>query len=106
LNLLINAIESMSARQDGPRQMSIGSAAGPTRDVIVRVCDTGSGVEPAKVERLFDAFYTTKSDGMGLGLTISRSIIEAHGGRLWAEAASPSGAIFQFSIPGERRKAA
>ena len=69
-------------------------------DVRVAVRDSGPGLDPAKLERLFEAFYTTKPGGLGMGLSICRSIIEAHGGRLWAEANEPRGAIFQFTVPG------
>jgi signal transduction histidine kinase len=68
-------------------------------DVLVAVRDSGPGIDPSHLERVFDAFYTTKSSGMGMGLSICRSIIEAHGGRLWAEANEPRGAIFQFTLP-------
>jgi signal transduction histidine kinase len=67
--------------------------------VLVAVRDSGPGLDPSHLERVFDAFYTTKSSGMGMGLSICRSIIDAHGGRLWAEANEPRGAIFQFTLP-------
>jgi len=69
--------------------------------VLVMVQDTGPVLDPAKLERLFEAFYTTKPNGLGMGLSICRSIIEVHGGRLWASANTPSGAIFQFALPCE-----
>jgi signal transduction histidine kinase len=72
--------------------------------VLVSVRDSGPGLDPRSVERLFEAFYTTKPDGMGMGLAICRSIIEAHGGRLWATANEPRGAVFQFTIPIERNE--
>ena len=68
--------------------------------VFVTVCDSGPGIDPEHVERVFEAFYTTKSSGVGMGLAICRSIIEAHGGRLWAAANEPRGAVFQFTLPG------
>ena len=68
----------------------------------VAVQDSGPGLSPQSVDRLFEAFYTTKPKGMGMGLTICRSIIEAHGGRLWATANEPRGAVFQFTVPPER----
>jgi signal transduction histidine kinase len=67
--------------------------------VLITVRDSGPGLDPQLVNRLFDAFYTTKPQGLGMGLTISRSIIQAHGGRLWAEANAPRGAVFQFALP-------
>ena len=67
--------------------------------VLVSVRDSGPGVDPMQLERVFEAFYTTKSSGVGMGLSICRSIIEAHGGRLWAEANEPRGAVFQFTLP-------
>jgi len=67
--------------------------------VVVDVRDSGIGLDPHHAERVFEAFYTTKSEGMGMGLSISRSIVEAHGGRLWASANEPSGAVFQFTLP-------
>ena len=70
--------------------------------VLVAVRDSGPGLDPKSVDRLFEAFYTTKPDGMGMGLAICRSIIEAHGGRLWASANEPRGAVFQFTLPPER----
>jgi signal transduction histidine kinase len=72
--------------------------------VLVAVRDSGSRLDPQSVDRLFEAFYTTKPDGLGMGLPICRSIIEAHGGRLWATANEPRGAVFQFTLPIERRE--
>ncbi len=69
--------------------------------MLVTVQDSGPGLDPADIGRLFDAFYTTKQDGMGMGLAISRSIVEAHGGRLWATPNAPTGAMFQFIVPAE-----
>jgi signal transduction histidine kinase len=68
--------------------------------VLVAVRDSGPGIDPEHLERVFEAFYTTKSSGVGMGLSICRSIIDAHGGRLWAEANEPLGAVFQFTLPG------
>jgi len=100
LNLIMNALESMSEAGD-PRELSIESFAAEPARINVRVKDTGKGLEPVSFERVFDAFYTTKPEGMGMGLAISRSIIEAHGGRLWAAANSPRGAVFAFELPAE-----
>jgi signal transduction histidine kinase len=103
LNLILNAIEAMSAVEDGVRELTIVSrqdAADAVPDaVIIEVRDCGHGLDPQNAERVFQAFYTTKPEGIGIGLSISRSIIEAHGGRLWASGNSPHGAVFQFSLP-------
>ena len=79
--------------------LQVGSAKAEPQGVLVAVRDSGPGLDPASVDRLFRAFYTTKLQGMGLGLAISRSIIEAHGGRLWATANENRGAVFQFTLP-------
>jgi PAS domain S-box-containing protein len=98
LNLIINAIEAMSSTRDGARDLLIGTE--PWSDaVLVAVRDSGPGLAPEALDRLFDTFYTTKPTGLGLGLSICRSIIEAHGGRLWASANVPRGAVFQFTLP-------
>jgi C4-dicarboxylate-specific signal transduction histidine kinase len=98
LNLFQNALEALSG-SDGPRELSIGSRAVQGSQVVVDVKDTGKGIDAATLEQLFDPFYTTKPEGMGIGLALSRSMIEAHGGRLWAMQNSPRGAIFLFSLP-------
>jgi PAS domain S-box-containing protein len=97
LNLLINAIEAMSGMSEGPRELLI-STAKTDAGVLVSVRDSGSGLMRESVEQLFESFYTTKPGGLGMGLSICRSIIEAHGGRLWASANEPRGAIFQFTL--------
>ena len=89
----------MGAVAEGPRELFITTAQAEPNGVLVSVRDTGPGLAPATVERLFEAFYTTKPTGLGMGLSICRSIIEAHGGRLWVEANEPHGAIFQFLTP-------
>jgi C4-dicarboxylate-specific signal transduction histidine kinase len=99
LNLIVNAIEAMSAMDEGPRELLVSTAKGEAGDVRVAVRDWGPGLAPAEFERLFEAFYTTKPSGLGLGLSICRSIVEAHGGRLWASANAPRGATFQFMLP-------
>jgi signal transduction histidine kinase len=98
LNLIINAIEAMSAVNDRPRELTIVSAR-DADGVLVEVCDSGVGLEAQHAEQVFKAFYTTKSEGIGIGLSISRSIIEAHGGQLSASANQPYGAVFGFSLP-------
>ena len=99
LNLILNAIEAMSATSEGSRELLITKGKTETDDVLVAVRDSGPGFAPATLENLFKAFYTTKPNGMGLGLSICRSIVEGHGGRLWASANSPRGAVFQFTLP-------
>jgi signal transduction histidine kinase len=99
LNLIINAIEAMSGVSEGARELRISTGKGESDGVLVQVRDSGPGLDPESLDRLFDAFYTTKPNGMGMGLSICRSIIEAHGGRLWATANVPRGAIFQFTLP-------
>jgi signal transduction histidine kinase len=99
LNLVMNAIEAMGGAGDGPRELLVGSGTDESRQVWVSVHDSGPGLDPKDVDHLFDAFYTTKSQGLGMGLAISRSIIEAHGGRIWAAANEPHGAVFRFALP-------
>ena len=99
LNLIVNAIQSMSSVEDGNRELHISTASIEPEGVCVAVRDTGPGLSPESLSRLFEPFYTTKPDGMGMGLSICRSIIEAHGGRLWATPCEPRGALFQFTIP-------
>jgi C4-dicarboxylate-specific signal transduction histidine kinase len=97
LNLILNAIEAMSS-VDGPRELVISTEQRQTNGVV-SVRDSGPGIDPEQLERVFEAFYTTKSNGVGIGLSICRSIIDAHGGRLWIEANEPRGAAFQFTVP-------
>jgi signal transduction histidine kinase len=119
LNLLINAIEAVSGMSEGRREVFVSSQKGrdesgdsgeknlghcdlagaESSHVLIAVRDSGRGLDPTALEHLFDAFYTTKPQGLGMGLAISRSIIEAHGGRLWATANVPQGAIVQFAVP-------
>ena len=98
LNLVLNAVEAMGSVAEGARTLTItteNDAAG----ILVVVQDSGPGIDPEHLQRVFDTFYTTKDTGLGMGLSICRSIIAAHGGRLWAEAGQPRGAIFQFTLP-------
>ena len=99
LNLIINAIQAMSVASDGPRQLLISTGKEETGGVLVAVRDSGPGLAPGTLGHVIEAFYTTKSDGMGMGLSICRSIVEAHGGRIWANANEPRGAVFQFTVP-------
>ena len=99
LNLVINAVEAMIATNEPPRELLLSTEESEPGIVRVAVRDSGPGLTPAVLERIFDAFYTTKASGLGLGLSICRSIIEAHGGRMWVTANSPRGAVFQFTVP-------
>ncbi len=99
LNLVMNAVEAMNATSEDARELLISTRQTERDVVLVEVRDTGPGLAPATLNQLFDAFYTTKPGGLGLGLSICRSIIEAHGGRLSAKANVPRGAIFEFSLP-------
>ena len=101
LNLIVNAIQSMSSVEDGERELYISTVCIEPEGVCVTVRDTGHGLRPESLPRLFEPFYTTKPDGMGMGLSICRSIIEAHGGRLRAATCEPRGALFQFTIPAD-----
>jgi PAS domain S-box-containing protein len=101
LNLILNAIDAMSSVDEYPRELLIGTEHSQPDGIIVTVRDSGPGIDPEQLDRVFDAFYTTKSSGVGMGLSICRSIIAAHGGRLWAEANKPKGAVFRFTLPAE-----
>jgi PAS domain S-box-containing protein len=98
INLVMNGIEAMQSVTDRPRELVVRSGQDRPRQALVSVADCGVGIAAENVDRLFDAFFTTKSGGMGMGLSICRSIIEAHGGRLWATANIPHGATFQFTL--------
>jgi len=98
LNLILNAVQAMGAVADGTREVLITTSQTPN-EVCLGVQDTGPGLSPESLPRLFEPFYTTKPQGMGMGLSICRSIIDAHGGRLWATTCEPQGALFQFTIP-------
>ena len=102
LNLILNAVEAMSAVSERSRELLIGSEKDASNRVLVTVQDSGPGLDPESFERLFDAFYTTKSNGLGMGLSICRSIITAHEGEMWAAANVPKGAVFQFTLPTHR----
>jgi C4-dicarboxylate-specific signal transduction histidine kinase len=101
INLIINAIEAMAGAGDGPRELTIVSGIDDAYDVIVEMQDSGPGLDPEKLDRLFQSFYTTKPDGIGMGLAISRSIAEAHGGCLSAAPNNPRGAVFRLTLPVE-----
>src|SRR6202521_4759634 len=99
INLVMNGAEAMQAVTDRPRELAIRSGQDETQQVLVGVTDCGVGISAEDAERLFNPFFTTKSSGMGMGLSICRSIMETHGGRLWATANMPHGATFQFTLP-------
>jgi signal transduction histidine kinase len=99
LNLLLNAIEAMSGMTEGARELLIRTEQTHSDAVLVSVQDSGPGFPPESAHRLFEAFYTTKPGGLGMGLSICHSIIEAHQGRLWASANLPRGAVFQLTLP-------
>jgi C4-dicarboxylate-specific signal transduction histidine kinase len=103
LNLILNAVEAIGSVEAGTRELLI-STEQDHRGVLVAARDSGPGIDSTHLERVFEAFYTTKSSGMGMGLSVCRSIIDAHGGRLWAEANEPRGAVFQFTLPGGERE--
>ena len=105
LNLIMNGLEAMAKVNEGARELTVSSSRDESDNLIVAVRDSGVGLDQADLERVFDAFFTTKPDGMGMGLAICRTIIESHGGRLWATANSPSGAVFQFTLPAASKRA-
>ena len=100
LSLIMNGGEAM-ATTAGPKELLVTSQESPDGGVLVAVRDSGIGIKPGEMQRMFDAFFTTKSTGMGMGLSISRSIVEAHGGRIWAEPNEGHGLTVQFRLPGE-----
>jgi PAS domain S-box-containing protein len=99
LNLIVNAVEAMGTTSTGPRELRISTAADSSDGVSIAVRDSGPGLPPAEIGRVFNPFYTTKAHGLGMGLSICRSIVETHGGRLWASANAPRGAVFQLVLP-------
>jgi PAS domain S-box-containing protein len=103
LNLIMNAIEAMSEAEEGTRELLISTSEIEPGSVLVAVSDTGPGLPQANPERIFDAFYTTKASGLGMGLSICRSIVEAHGGRLWATPNQPHGTVFSMTLPAEEK---
>ena len=106
LNLIINAVEALSSVREGARELVITTGKDEPDGVLVVVRDSGPGLSSAGLDRIFEAFYTTKPGGLGMGLSICRTIIEAHRGRLWATAAQPQGATFQFTLPAQSNQAA
>jgi C4-dicarboxylate-specific signal transduction histidine kinase len=105
LNLILNAVEAKGGIDEETRELRISTETDASGGVLVAVRDTGAGLDARTANRLFETFYTTKPEGLGMGLAICRSIIEAHGGRLWASANEPRGTVFQFTLPAERDEA-
>jgi C4-dicarboxylate-specific signal transduction histidine kinase len=101
VNLVLNAIDAMASVSDRPRVLRIGSQLRAGGEVLISVHDSGPGLDPETTEKIFSPFFTTKEKGIGMGLSICRSIVETHGGRLWTEPGAPHGAIFQFTMPSE-----
>jgi C4-dicarboxylate-specific signal transduction histidine kinase len=101
LNLIVNAVEAMGGASEGPRELRISTAKVDSGGVLVTVRDSGPGVSPTSLKRVFEAFYTTKPGGLGMGLAICSSIVDAHAGRLWVTANALRGAAFQFTLPGQ-----
>jgi len=99
LNLITNAIEAMSSVTDSPRVLHLKTEVDGSQNIVITVQDSGTGIDPENVERIFDRFFTTKTQGMGMGLAICRSIIEAHNGRLWAESGLEHGSLLRISLP-------
>jgi PAS domain S-box-containing protein len=99
LNLILNAIEAISSVDEEARELVISTKSSPSEGVLVGIGDSGPGVAPEDRERIFESFFTTKPDGVGIGLSICRSIIDAHSGRLWVDAHQPRGAVFRFTLP-------
>jgi len=99
MNLLVNGIQAMAGVSDRPRELIVETRRDEENQLLIRVQDSGRGLSPENMHRLFNSFFTTKQEGMGMGLSICRSIIEAHGGRIWASPNAGPGATFQFALP-------
>jgi signal transduction histidine kinase len=99
LNLIMNGIEAMALVAGRPKELTIETRAEGADQVLVLVRDSGVGLNPEQADQIFDAFFTTKPEGTGMGLAICRSIVEAHDGHIWASPGSPHGAVFQFTLP-------
>jgi signal transduction histidine kinase len=99
LNLIMNGVEAMKGVTEHNKELTVSTAFADPGSVLVAVQDTGAGLDPAVAERIFQPFFTTKPDGLGTGLAICRSIVEAHGGRLWMSPRAPHGADVRFTVP-------
>jgi len=99
LNLMVNAIDAMKTVTERPRVLRLQTKRSEDGEILVAVQDSGTGLDQKQMDQIFEVFYTTKPQGMGMGLAISRSIIDGHGGRLWAEANGGPGATFKFTLP-------
>jgi signal transduction histidine kinase len=99
LNLIMNSVEAMRGVTERARELTVSSTLAQSGSVLVAVEDTGAGLDPAVAERMFQPFFTTKPEGLGMGLSICRSIVEAHGGRLWVSPRAPHGADVRFTVP-------
>jgi signal transduction histidine kinase len=99
LNLMINGLEAMASVNDRPCELLVSARNSSSEGVLVSICDSGVGIDPNQIDKIYDAFFTTKPMGIGMGLSISRSIIEAHGGRIWATRNDGPGLTVQFSLP-------
>jgi signal transduction histidine kinase len=99
LNLVMNGIDAMRAVTDRQRILTVRSQLNDQGNIVVNVADSGVGLDPKNRDRIFDSFFTTKPEGMGMGLAISNTIIQAHQGQLWAESGCPYGAVFGFTLP-------
>jgi signal transduction histidine kinase len=102
LNLILNAIEAIVSAADDARDLVISTESLAGERLLVAVQDSGPGVAPENRERIFESFYTTKAGGVGIGLSICRSIVDAHAGRLWVDTRAPRGAVFRFTLPAAR----
>jgi signal transduction histidine kinase len=98
LNLIMNSVEALMAVTNRPRLLHVRSRIDESGDILVAVSDSGTGFDLG-IDLVFTPFFTTKAKGMGMGLSISRSLVESHGGRLWATPNSPHGAVFSFTLP-------
>jgi signal transduction histidine kinase len=101
LNLLMNSVEALGAVPARPRELRLSTGRNEAGEILVKVEDSGPGLDPVNRTRIFDPFYTTKREGLGIGLSICRSIIEVHGGRLWTEPSELGGAAFAFTLPAD-----